>query len=61
VPRQDAAAAPASRQGADFDDFASGDPRLPRAKHTDFLLGLFGGSVDAGFHAIAEHAAAAAS
>jgi beta-aspartyl-peptidase (threonine type) len=41
-----------------FDYFVSGDPRSPRAAHTEFLLALMGGggSVDAAYRAIAGHA-----
>jgi beta-aspartyl-peptidase (threonine type) len=41
-----------------FDYFVAGDPALPRAAHTDFTLALMGGggSVDAAFAAIANHA-----
>jgi len=41
-----------------FDYFVSGDPRLPRAAHTEFTLALMGGggSVDAAYTAIASHA-----
>ncbi len=41
-----------------FDYFVCGDPRLPRAAHTEFTLALMGGggSVDAAYAAIAKHA-----
>lgn len=41
-----------------FDYFVTGDPRLPRAAKTQFLLALMGGGgrVDAAFRAIATHA-----
>jgi cyanophycinase-like exopeptidase len=41
-----------------FDYFVAGDPRLPRAAHTEFALALMGGggSVDAAYAAIASHA-----
>ncbi|HEX6833130.1 MAG TPA: cyanophycinase, partial [Rudaea sp.] len=40
-----------------FDYFVSGDPRLPRAQHTEFGLALMGGggSVDAAYRFIASH------
>ena len=42
----------------DFDYFVTGDPTLPRAAHTQFMLALMGGggSVDAAYKAIATHA-----
>jgi cyanophycinase len=41
-----------------FDYFVVGDPRLPRAAHTEFTLALMGGGgpVDAAYAAIASHA-----
>lgn len=41
-----------------FDYFVTGDPALPRATHTQFMLALMGGggSVDTAFKAIATHA-----
>ncbi len=52
------AEAPHNYRDANFDYFVSGDPTLPRAAHTEFLLALMGGggSVDAAFTAIAAHA-----
>jgi cyanophycinase-like exopeptidase len=51
-------AAPHDYRDKNFDYFVSGDPRSPRAAHTEFLLALMGGggSVDAAYRAIASHA-----
>lgn len=49
---------PHNYRDPNFDYFVSGDPALPRAPHTRFLLALMGGggSVDAAYRAIATHA-----
>jgi beta-aspartyl-peptidase (threonine type) len=51
-------AKPHDYRDRNFDYFVSGDPRLPRAKHTDGGVVLFGGGgrVDAGFRFIATRA-----
>jgi cyanophycinase len=61
-----AAAAPVTAPGIEphnyrdknFDYFVAGDPRLPRATHTEFTLALMGGggAVDAAYAAIARRA-----
>ena len=50
--------APHDYRDKNFDYFVTGDPRLPRAAHTEFTLALMGGggSVDAAYAAIASHA-----
>jgi beta-aspartyl-peptidase (threonine type) len=49
---------PHAYRDKNFDYFVSGDPRAPRAAHTEFMLALMGGggSVDAAYRAIASHA-----
>ena len=49
---------PHNYRDKNFDYFVTGDPALPRAPHTQFLLALMGGggSVDAAYKAIATHA-----
>ncbi len=49
---------PHNYRDKNFDYFVTGDPALPRATHTRFLLALMGGggSVDAAPQAIAAHA-----
>jgi cyanophycinase len=49
---------PHSYRDKNFDYFVAGDPTLPRAAHTQFMLALMGGggSVDAAYQAIATHA-----
>jgi cyanophycinase len=49
---------PHNYRDKDFDYFVAGDPTLPRAAHTQFMLALMGGggSVDAAYKAIAKHA-----
>ena len=51
---------PHNYRDPNFDYFVSGDPGLPRAPHTQFMLALMGGggSVDAAFKALAAHAGA---
>ena len=51
---------PHSYRDPNFDYFVSGDPGLPRAPHTQFMVALMGGggSVDAAFKALAQHAGA---
>ncbi len=53
-----AAAKPHDYRDRNFDYFVSGDPRLPRARHTEFGLALMGGggSLDSAFRFIATHA-----
>ena len=53
-----AAESPHNFRDKNFDYFVSGDPRLPRAKHTEFTLALMGGGgvVDSAYEAIASHA-----
>lgn len=50
--------APHNYRDKNFDYFVSGDPRLPRAAHTQPLIALFGGGgrVDAAFKAMARDA-----
>lgn len=52
------ASTPHNYRDKNFDYFVTGDPAVPRAKPTQFLLALMGGggSVDAAFQAIASHA-----
>ena len=49
---------PHNYRDKNFDYFVVGDPRLPRALHTEFTLALMGGggSVDAAYASIASHA-----
>ena len=49
---------PHNYRDKNFDYFVTGDPALPRAAHTQFMLALMGGggSVDAAYKAIATHA-----
>jgi cyanophycinase len=49
---------PHNYRDKNFDYFVSGDPGLPRAAHTQFMLALMGGggSIDAAYRAIAGHA-----
>jgi len=49
---------PHNYRDKNFDYFVTGDPALPRATHTQFMLALMGGggSVDAAYKAIAAHA-----
>ncbi len=49
---------PHNYRDKNFDYFVTGDPALPRAAHTQFMLALMGGggSVDAAYQAIAAHA-----
>jgi cyanophycinase len=49
---------PHNYRDKNFDYFVAGDPQLPRALHTQFMLALMGGggSVDAAYKAIATHA-----
>jgi cyanophycinase len=51
---------PHSYRDQNFDYFVTGDPGLPRAPHTQFMLALMGGggSVDAAFKALSAHAGA---
>lgn len=50
--------APHDYRDSNFDYFVTGDPRLPRALHTEFALVLMGGGgyVDAAYAALADHA-----
>jgi cyanophycinase len=52
------AAKPHNYRDKNFDYFVAGDPRLPRAAHTEFTLALMGGggAVDAAYASIASHA-----
>jgi cyanophycinase len=54
----DAGAVPANYRDRNFDYFVAGDPRKPRAAHTDFGLALMGGGgrIDAAYSFIAQHA-----
>ncbi len=56
--RATVASTPHNYRDKNFDYFVTGDPAVPRAPHTQFLLALMGGggSVDAAFAAIARHA-----
>jgi cyanophycinase len=49
---------PHNYRDRNFDYFVTGDPALPRARHTQLLLALMGGggSVDAAYRAIVDHA-----